>query len=112
MERASFSARHIRRRFLAPAAQKAGAPSAGFHSFRHCYASMLFKRGANAVEVQHRLGHHSAAFTMHQYVHLLEGDAGRALDLEVELAGARTRNEHDAIVRAIRPADVAVGVGG
>jgi len=32
--------------------------------------------GRNAVQVQHWLGHHSAAFTLATYVHLLDGDLG------------------------------------
>jgi hypothetical protein len=47
---------------------------------------MVFKRGANAVQVQRWLGHHSAAFTLATYVHLLDGDLGHALDLDAELA--------------------------
>jgi hypothetical protein len=31
--------------------------------------------------VQHWLGHHSAAFTLATYVHLLDGDIGEPLEL-------------------------------
>jgi len=37
------------------------------------------RRGANAVQVQRWLGHHSAAFTLARYVHLLDGDLGEPL---------------------------------
>jgi integrase len=37
---------------------------------------MLFAEGRNAVQVQRWLGHHSAAFTLATYVHLLDGDLG------------------------------------
>ncbi|MSO41846.1 MAG: site-specific integrase [Solirubrobacterales bacterium] len=76
---------NVRRRVLKPAVEEVGAPWAGFHSFRHTCASMLFERGANAVQVQRWLGHHSPAFTLNVYVHLLEDGAGRALNLEEEL---------------------------
>jgi integrase len=48
---------------------------------------MLFERGANAVQVQRWLGHHSAAFTLATYVHLLGDTMGEPLDLALELQG-------------------------
>src|SRR6185503_19869704 len=80
---------NLRRRVLRPAAVKAGAPWAGFHTFRHTCASLLFERGANAVQVQRWLGHHSAAFTLARYIHLLGHDPGEPLSLEQELGGTR-----------------------
>lgn len=65
----------------------------GFHAFRHTCASILFAEGRNAVQVQRWLGHHSAAFTLATYVHLLDGDLGEALAIlqegghDAELAG-------------------------
>jgi integrase len=53
----------------------------GFHTFRHTCASMLFAEGRNAVQVQRWLGHHSPAFTLARYVHLLDGDLGEPLTL-------------------------------
>jgi integrase len=80
---------NLRRRHLRPVMAEAGAEWASFHSLRHSCASMLFERGANAVEVQHRLGHHSAAFTMARYVHMLkQDDLGEPIDLGEELATA------------------------
>jgi hypothetical protein len=73
------------RRVLRPAAEEAGAPWAGFHAFRHTCASLLFERGANAVKVQRWLGHHSPAFTLSTYIHLLDSSLGDPLDLGVEL---------------------------
>lgn len=54
-----------------------------FHTFRHTCASMLFAQGRNAVQVQRWLGHHSPAFTLSRYVHLLDQDLGSALDTGV-----------------------------
>jgi len=51
--------------------------------FRHTCASLLFAQGRNAVQVQRWLGHHSAAFTLASYVHLLDGDIGAPLTLSV-----------------------------
>jgi integrase len=70
---------NVRRRVLKPAAEEAGLPWVGFHTFRHTCASMLFAQGRNAVQVQRWLGHHSAAFTLSTYVHLLDGDIGEPL---------------------------------
>lgn len=72
---------NLRRRVLKPAAEEAGAAWAGFHTFRHTCASMLFANGRNAVQVQRWLGHHSAAFTLATYVHLLDGDLGEPLEI-------------------------------
>jgi integrase len=61
-------------RVLKPAARRAGVPGAGFHTFRHTCATMLFRHGLNAKQVQMWLGHHSPAFTLATYVHLLPDD--------------------------------------
>ena len=82
---------NVRRRVLAPVAEEVGAPWAGFHTFRHTCASMLFDRGANAVQVQRWLGHHSASFTVDRYVHPLRGDLGEPLHLGDELRQVRTK---------------------
>jgi hypothetical protein len=42
---------------------------------------MLFAEGRNAVQVQRWLGHHSPAFTLERYVHLLDDDLGDALSI-------------------------------
>jgi integrase len=78
-------ARNVRRRHLDPTMQSIGVEDAGFHTFRHTAASMMFKRGRDPVQVQHFLGHSSAAFTMKVYVHLLGGEGAPPLDLSLEL---------------------------
>ena len=37
-------------------------------------ATILFRRGWNAVQVQRWLGHHKPSFTLDTYVHLLDED--------------------------------------
>jgi integrase len=54
--------------------ETAGVPWAGLHTLRHTCATMLFRNGWNAVQVQTFLGHHSPAFTLAVYVHLLPDD--------------------------------------
>jgi integrase len=56
-------------------------PWAGLHSFRHTVASMLFAEGRNAKQVQPWLGHHSAAFTLETYIHLLSDELDAPLEL-------------------------------
>jgi integrase len=61
-------------RVLKPAARAAGVPWVSFHTLRHTSATLLFRHGANARQVQMWLGHHSPAFTLATYVHLLPED--------------------------------------
>lgn len=61
-------------RFMKPAARAAGVPWASFHTLRHTFASSLFRRGCNVKQVQMMLGHHSPAFTLDRYVHLIPED--------------------------------------
>jgi Phage integrase family len=46
----------------------------GFHTMRHSCASIHFRRGWNAKQVQMLLGHHSPAVTQEVYVHSLPSD--------------------------------------
>ncbi len=76
---------NVYRRVLQPAREAASLPWVGFHAFRHTCATLLFAEGRNAVQVQRWLGHHSAAFTLATYVHLLDGDLGGPLSLSVSV---------------------------
>jgi integrase len=70
---------NLRRRVLEPTAEEAGVSWMGFHTLRHTCATRLFAEGRNAVQVQRWLGHHSPAFTLNTYVHLLNDDLGGPL---------------------------------
>jgi integrase len=62
-------------RVMKPAAKKAGVEWVSFHTFRHTCASLLFNDAKwNPKQVQVWLGHHSPAFTLERYVHLLPAD--------------------------------------
>ena len=61
-------------RAVQAAGKRAGIPWAGLRTLRHTCASILFRRGYNAKQVQAWLGHHSPAFTLATYVHLLPDD--------------------------------------
>lgn len=69
-----LGAENVFGRVLKPAARAAGVPWAGLHTLRHTCATMLFRNGLNAKQVQVWLGHHSPAFTLTVYVHLLSDD--------------------------------------
>jgi integrase len=61
----------------------------GFHTFRHTCATMLFRKGWNAVQVQRWLGHHKPSFTIDTYVHLLEDDIPDPSFLDATTTAAR-----------------------
>jgi len=84
-------------RVLAPAAEEAGVPWIGFHTFRHTRATLMFAAGANAVQVQRMLGHHSPSFTLATYVHLLPEDRFPAMDLDDELNKGRPAADRCAV---------------
>jgi integrase len=65
---------NVYRRVFKPAARRAGVPWAGLHTLRHTCATILFRNGLNAKQVQLWLGHHSPAFTLAVYVHLSVDD--------------------------------------
>lgn len=44
------------------------------HDLRHTFASLLLANGADLKYVQEQLGHHSPAFTLSTYAHLLPSD--------------------------------------
>lgn len=80
---------NLRRRHLKPIVEEVNAPWAGFHTFRHTFASLHLGRGTNLLQLSRALGHHSAAFTLTRYTHLLPGDEAPALDLTPCVADTR-----------------------
>ena len=76
---------NLRSRMLKPLCEEVGAPWAGFHSLRHTYASLQLAGGCNMLQLSRALGHHSPAFTLDTYCHLLDDDLAPALDLDEAL---------------------------
>jgi integrase len=72
---------NLRYRVLIPAGERAGLPWARFHTLRHTCAAMLIDAGASPLRLQRWIGHHSAAFTLDTYGHLLSDGPGLCLDL-------------------------------
>ena len=76
---------NLRKRMLKPLVEEVGAPWAAFHTFRHTFASIHLSEGTNVVALSKALGHHSAAFTLSRYTHLLPGEEAPAIDLATAL---------------------------
>jgi integrase len=109
-----LTATNVASRVLKPAARRGGVPWASFHTFRHTCATILFRHGANAVQVQRWLGHHSAAFTLSTYVHLLPDDLPDIAYLDRVLGGHpedTSRTEAGRNPTAVDPPRVSAGAG-
>ena len=61
--------------------ERAGVPWARFHTLRHTCAALLIEAGASALRLQRWMGHHSAAFTLDTYGHLMQDGLGPSLEL-------------------------------
>jgi len=67
--------RNFAQRYWEPARTAVTDRRVTFHTLRHLYASKLLKQGASLPHLAAVLGHASAAFTMQQYVHLVDDPA-------------------------------------
>lgn len=52
---------------------ESGAPRIRMHDVRHTHATLLLRWGHNPKVVSERLGHHSVAFTLDTYAHVVPG---------------------------------------
>jgi integrase len=73
---------NLRNRVLTPAAARAGVAGIGLHTLRHTCASLLIEDGASPLRLQRWMGHHSPAYTLETYGHLIDGELGIALELQ------------------------------
>ncbi len=74
--------------------KRRGLTGPNFRALRHSHASHLLKAGVDLKEVQLRLGHSKASFTLSTYVHLLVGadqEAARRVDIVLRKAIEQTR---------------------
>jgi integrase len=74
--------RNFVQRYWEPAIKRAKAPHINPHALRHLFASHLLQQGAEILYVANQLGHTSAAFTLHQYGHLLRDTSPSRAKLE------------------------------
>jgi integrase len=61
-------------RWFKPAAEKAGAAWAGWHSLRHTAASRWLLGGVSIAQVSRLLGHADASFTLRVYISVMPAD--------------------------------------
>lgn len=73
----------------------------GGHTLRHTYASMLIEAGEPLTYIQQQLGHHSPAFTLKVYGHLLPRAGRRGVDVLDD--SATTRNPAATDLFALQP---------
>ncbi|MEG0090496.1 MAG: site-specific integrase, partial [Oscillospiraceae bacterium] len=59
----------------------AGIEHCGFHSLRHTFASLLFKKGIDVKIVSEILGHSNTSITYNTYVHIINEQKRVAIDL-------------------------------
>jgi integrase len=96
-----LSPSNVASRVLKPAAAAAGVEWVSFHSFRHTCASLLFagvdgRDRKDVKQVQEWLGHHSPAFTLKTYVHLMDEGVGGADFLDRVVSAAEGNAEGNA----------------
>jgi len=94
----------LRHRVLKPACARSGLPPLGLHDLRHTCASLLLHGGRTIVQVQKVLGHHSPAFTLSTYVHLLNNDVGAPLEVDPPLTRGSARGSGSETVEALEEA--------
>ena len=86
---------NLYRDVLAPPPARRRCPWVTLHTFRHTCASLLFAPehgggGKNVKQVQEWLGHHSPAYTLQEYVHLIDAGVGDADFLDDVVGDRRT----------------------
>jgi integrase len=85
-----LDASNFRKRVFGPLLVAAELRKIRIHDLRHTYASLLFQKGAALHYVQEQLGHHSPAFTLERYTHLIPGNHQRFVNLLGKPAPTRT----------------------
>ena len=74
----------------------AGLPAIRLHDLRHTHATLLLQAGVNPKIVSERLGHHSVAFTLDTYAHVLPGMQAEAAQDFSDLVFGIAVDEHPA----------------
>ena len=80
-DRKPVAIHNLRSNYLSICAKSGIENPQGVHSLRHTFASLLFRKGVDAKTVSELLGHASVAFTMNIYVHLIDDQKSRAVNL-------------------------------
>ena len=69
------------------------------HDLRHTYASLLIEAGKELHYIQHKIGHHSTAFTLALYGHLLPRDRRGEVNCLDDVGASIAAEPHAAAVR-------------
>ena len=70
----AYRPENLRRDVLHKACDTARVERVGFHAFRHTAITRWFLAGIDPKRVQVMAGHHSVAFTLSTYTHVLPAD--------------------------------------
>jgi integrase len=98
LEPDGFSKRFVRY------AKQAGLPPIRLHDLRHTHASMLLAAGVNPKVASERLGHHSTAFTLDVYSHVVPGmQADAAALIAGQLRAAERTDDEMGSGDAVQP---------
>jgi integrase len=89
-------------RVWVPAREAAALDWAGLHTLRHTCASLLVAEGRSLPQIATWMGHHSPAFTLAVYAHLVDDGVGEGFQI-APLAGTPLATD----VRPDTPADTA-----
>ncbi len=82
--------RNLLRRHLKPACKELGLPAIGWHSLRHCNATLLDVVGAPLGTIQALLGHASPEITREIYLHAIPTEQRRVVEsLEKQVFGPK-----------------------
>lgn len=92
------------RKPLVTVAQEADVSWTGFHGFRHAFASALIEDGRNIAQISRLLGHHSPAFTLTVYAHLMDDGVGGRLELDLNPPAAELEAAADVPSDGVEPA--------
>jgi integrase len=92
----------FRQRVWAPLLKRAELRYRKPHTLRHTYASMLIEAGEPLTYIQQQLGHHSPAFTLKVYGHLLPRVGRRGVDV-LDDSAATIRNPAATDLLALQP---------
>jgi integrase len=83
---------NFRGRVWLPATRKAGFDGLRFHDLRHSAVTLAIAAGANAKQIQERMGHSTVRLTLDTYAHLLDDGSDVADRLEALYQDAATTN--------------------
>ncbi len=93
-------------------AKRAGLPAIRLHDLRHSHATLLLASGVNPKVASERLGHHSTAFTLDVYSHVVPGMQSQAANHVSDLVlGLRPESGGEDTQQDTSDVDESTGLG-